>query len=205
MKHTNIWPVVTAGIFLAALPAAWAAPMRGRVTAVDTTAKTITIMPWQSQTATVLHVSDTTQYRVGVPGTAADLKAGQTVRVGGQTTGSTIAARFIQILPAAEASAPAPAGRFFTQGVIAAVTPSMTITTSGGQTETVQMDAAPRIMKTRKGTLADVASGMFVTATTTGPADDLVASLIDAQPAGRFRGRRPVGGNTAPANTAPRG
>ena len=237
MKQHEWWSALTVAGLLAALPMANAAPgdpgnatpaapapaaapaanqtppVRGRVTAVDATAKTITLAMGRDQTATTLHVSDATKYLVDATGTVADLKVGQTVRVNGQTTDSTITARFIQVVPATEVGQGGSGGRRGVQGVIATVTVnlsvtdsrSLTITTADKQTYTVQTDANTRVTTPKAGTLADVKADEFVTATTTGPADNPLATTVHVRPAGGWGGRRGQGGGAGQpgANPAP--
>ena len=212
MKQQNTWPVAAAIGLLAALPAAWAAPgdpaapaatlVRGRVTAVDATAKTVTLTVGRTQTTSVLHMADATKYLVDGPGAISDLKEKQTVSIYGQTNGNTITARFIQIVPAAEAGQPAGGGRRGgVQGVIATLTPSLTITTTDNQTDTVQTDASTQVTMAKDGAFTDVKAGTFVTATVTGPADNQTAATVHVR---QGRGGRPGGGGgPAPAAPAP--
>lgn len=217
MKNCTAFQLVLAvASLLAALPAAKAAPtdapapppaaaMRGQVTAVDAAAKTITVQDRRRQTTTVLHVTDATHYLVDTAGAIADLKIGQTVRVLGQTTDTTVTARMIQIVPSEEVGQPAPqggrpGGYAPTQGVIATLTPTLTITTDDKKTDTVQTDATTRVTTSHAGTLADVKLQDNVNVLTTGTGDAAVATSVHVRLAGGYGGGRPGGGGgPAPA------
>lgn len=225
MKQRRVWPVIVAAGVFAALSGAWAAPgdpatpapatpappaadqsthVRGRVTAVDTDAKTVTLTVGRDQTATTLKVNDATKYLVDTPGTMADLKVGQNVRAMGQTddTAHTVTARFVEVLPASEATPPAAGGRRFgVQGVIATLTPSLTITTADKTTDTVTTDANTQVTTPKDGKLSDVKADTFVDATTTGTGDTQVATTIHVMAFGRGgrRGGQAPAGGAAPA------
>lgn len=199
MKRTELWTIIAAAGILAAQPAAFAAPVRGRVTAVDSTAKTITLSQGRQQAATAatLHVNDATKYAVPAQGSISDIKVGDTIRVMGQTTGNTIAARNITEVPAAAPGHAAPGGqarrggRMGAQGVVATTTPTLTITTADNQTDTITTDASTQVSTTKPGTLDDVKVGAFVTAQTTGEGDSAVATSVDVMAMGqRGQGRR---------------
>ena len=184
-----------------AAPADAPAPVRGRVTVVDTTAKTITLEDRRTQATTVLHVNEATKYLIDGPGAIADLKVGQTIRVMGQTDASTVTARGIQVIPTEEASLPLqvrPGGYAPTQGVIATLTPALTITTADKKTDTIQADATTRITTGHAATLADIKLQANVTALTTGTGDAAVATFVHVQ-APRFR----RGGTPPPVPVAP--
>jgi hypothetical protein len=173
---------------------------------VDATAKTITLQG-RNQTTTVLHVNDATKYLLDATGALTDLKTGQTIRAMGQTTGNTVAARYIQVVAPAEAAQPAPAGRggrrFGVQGVIATTTPALTITTDDKQTDTVTTDATTQVTTPKDGTLADVKADEFVTAATTGTGDSQTAVSVHVRPAGMRGGGRRGGGGGGGAAPAP--
>lgn len=217
MKRTALWPIMAATGLLAALPV-FAAPVRGRVTAVDTTANTITLSEGRqqaAQTPTTLHVNGSTKYTVAAQGAVGDIKVGDTINVMGQTNGNTVTARMIQVVPSAAPAPNAAAGRrqgMRVEGVVATVTPVLTITTADKQTDTITTDATTRVMTTKPGTLADVKVGNFVMAQTTGEGDSAVATSVDVRAMGqRGQGRRGGrrGGNAnqpgqpAPAQNAP--
>jgi hypothetical protein len=205
--------IAAVGLF-AALPTAWAAPagpvtpVRGQVTAVDTTAKTITLEDRRSQSTSTLHVNDATKYLVDAVGTMSDIKVGQTVRVLGQTAGTTVTARMIQIVPTEEANQAPPqfggrgGGRFSAvQGVVATVAPTLTITTADKQTDTVQTDPNTRVTTSHAGTLADVKPQEFVNAVTNGTGASAMATSVHVRQGGGFgggRGGRRRGGGAAP-------
>ena len=231
MRQQGAWPIIAALGLFAALPAVAQAPatpaaptvgavapadtgtpVRGRVTAVDMTANTITLAGFGGQTPTILHVTPGatgTKYLVDKPGTMTDLKIGQTVRVNGQTVGNTVTARSITIIPPAEATQQGGGRRSGVQGVIATLTPALTITTTDAQIDTVQTDATTTVMVPKAGRLADIAAGQYVTASATGAADNQTAMTVHARAGGRRGGRRQGGGGNqggatpAPAPAAP--
>jgi len=172
--------------------------VRGQVTKVDATAKTITVNDRRTQSDTTFSVNDSTKYLVSVPGALTDLKVGDKVRVMGPLDGTTIDARMIQVVPEIRANpgGNGPGGmRRGVEGTIATTTPSLTVTTADNTTDTVNTTPQTRVMTPKDGSLSDVEVGKGVTAVVDGSVTPAVAKRVEVMPP--FRGRGP-GGPGAP-------
>jgi len=195
MKVTSLLPVIV-GAQLGLAMVAFAAPgdnparVRGQVTKVDATAKTITVSNRRTQSETTFSVNSTTKYRVSVKGALSDLKVGDHVRVMGQENGTAVDARMIAVVSGAPNNNRPGGGRMGrgVSGVIATTTPSLTVKTDDGQTDTVNTTAETNIMTSKEGAFTDVEVGKNVNATldTSTPP---VATEVQVMPA--FGGRRP--------------
>jgi len=169
--------------------------VRGQVTKVDATAKTITVTDRRSQSETTFAVNDATTYAVSTVGALTDLKVGDKVRVMGPLNGTTVDARMIQVLAELRTNAGGngPGGmRRGVEGTIATTTPSLTVTTADNTTDTVNTTPQTRVMTPKTGSLSDVEVGKGVTAILDSSATPAVAKRVDVMPP--FRGFGGPGG-----------
>lgn len=175
--------------------------VRGQVTKVDATAKTITVNDRRSQSETTFAVNDATTYSVSALGALTDLKVGDKVRVMGPQNGTTVDARMIQVLSEfrANAGGNGPGGmRRGVEGTIATTTPSLTVTTADNTTDTVNTTPETRVMTPKAGSLSDVEVGKGVTATLDSSVTPAVAKRVEVMPPFRGRGPGGPGGPGAP-------
>jgi len=196
MKVTSLLPVIV-GAQLGLAMVAFAAPgdnptrVRGQVTKVDATAKTITVSSRRTNTETTFSVNSTTKYRVSVKGALSDLKIGDHVRVMGQENGTTVDARMIAVVsgtPNNNRPGGGGGGRGRgVSGVVATTTPSLTVKTDDGQTDTVTTTADTNILTSKEGAFTDVEVGKNVNATLDSSTPP-VATEVQVQPT--FGGRR---------------
>ena len=201
MKNA-FWPAMAAVTVMAAISMVHAAPgdnrVFGQVSAVDATAKTITVTsrnfqdPQAAPTTTTIKVNDDTKYVVDAVKTLDSLKVGDNIRVGGRPDDSgNVEARMITIVPAGApagggAGRPGGAGgpggrgggRRGTVGVIATLKPALTITTADGKTITVTTTADTRITGPEPGSWSDVKTDSFINADVTGDAGSQVATNV---------------------------
>lgn len=195
-------PTLTHAQAPAATPAAPAAAKRantqanGKVTAVDTAKRTITITSRRNPDATTLTLAADAKVYVQQPATLADVKAGDRIDAYGTatpTSTSVDANRLVILTPA-----PADAGKRKpnakagfrknrVEGTVTATTPALTITTPGGVTLTVKTTDATKVARTVAGTLSDVAVGATVQARTSGEGTSLTASEVRVMPANAKR------------------
>jgi hypothetical protein len=229
-QRTLLLPSAVVAVILAAAAAVPAQTdanhVGGRVTAIDTAAKTITVQSggWGGGTATptTFKVNDSTKYTVAAQGALTDLKVGQSVRVGGgpaadASSDNEIDARFIMI-GGPTGGGPGGGGRrpgggggggggfSMTTGTVVTVPPDMTVATKSG-TVTVDTSDDTRVMAFKAGALSDIKVGSRVMANLSSG----VATTVQAMPGGRGGGgggwRRqgggdggaPSGGGAAPA------
>jgi Cu/Ag efflux protein CusF len=180
---------------------------RGRVTAIDTAANTITVQSggWGGgdPTTSTIKVNGTTKYTVAVQGALTDIKVGQKVRVGGgpaadASTDNEVDARFIMIggpgggggrRPGGGGGGGGGGGFSMTTGTVLTAPPDMTVTTSSG-TVTVDTSDDTRIMMFKPGSLSDIKTGNMVMANLANG----VATSIQAMPGFGGRGGGQHGG-----------
>lgn len=180
-QKTVLLPSAVIAMMLAAVVAAPAQTdtnnARGSVTAIDATAKTITVKGWgDAATPTTFKVNDETKYMVAAQGALTDIKVGQQVRVMGgpaadAATDNEIDARMIMIGGPTgggggghHGGGGGGGGGFTpTMGTVLTVPPDMTVTTKTG-TVTVDTSDDTRVMSFKTGALTDVKTGTMVMA-----------------------------------------
>ena len=190
-------------------PAATTAPkhgakrLQGKVTAVDTAKRTVTVSGRRDPVAvTVTLAPDATIY-VQQPATLADLKTGDKVTVYGKDIAAgatTVPATRLLVLPAADAKAGkkkagAQAGyhKNSVDGAVASTTPALTITTPSGVTVTVQTTPATTVARTVTGALSDITVGTTVQVRTNGDEAAPTATEVRVTPA-KAKATRRAGG-----------
>ncbi|MGO8670415.1 MAG: hypothetical protein ACLQVD_03480 [Capsulimonadaceae bacterium] len=194
MNAYRIGATVAATLAIASVAVAQAPPgARGQVTAIDTKSKTITLQGWGDQGSSTVKVSASTKYLVATTGSISDLKVGDSIMVMGAPPDDSgiVQARMIMVAPSgmgAHQHNAHPGGqggqggrRFGVQGVVATVSPTLTITTPDKATDTIATDDDTRVMTFKPGTLADVKVGTRVNAEVANG----VATDVRVMPAGR--------------------
>ena len=189
MKSRSLFPLACALLALAPLAsladapaptAAAAAPaakpvnnIQGKIASLDATAKTITVTSHHGANSSTFAWDDATKIYKTAGDVITDLKVGDTVRVSGSdaVTPATTAltAKRIMIIPALETtkrkiSAKTGFHRNGVDGVVAATSPALTVTTPGGVTVTVNATPETRIDKETLGATSDLFSGVTVQA-----------------------------------------
>jgi hypothetical protein len=153
----------------------------GRASAADTTAKSMTVSGFGGGPDTTFTYNADTKFLQDISAQQSDIKVGDTLRAFGQPSddGKSIAPMFLIIVPQDDMSDPPFSGQFTpTSGVVATITPSLTITTSDNKTMTVDLSGTPRIIKSVAGTASDLKTDQFISAILSGPTGSLVASKI---------------------------
>lgn len=194
--------------------------LQGRVTAVDTTAKTITVGRRRDNSTTTVTLTSDAKVLVTKPATLTDIKVGDSVSVFGSnlTAGATTVEATRVAIQAAAPKAPAKTTartgfhRNRVDGTVTATTPALTIKTAGDVTVTVTTTGTTRYERLSSGALSDVAVGSNVQVRLSA-AGATTATEVRVTPAGgnnqgggaqaggrRRRGRRNA---TAPAETTP--
>lgn len=146
----------------------------GRITAVDTKAKTITLSGFGGGDDQTIAYNDDTKYMQDIPATVADIKVGDTLRAftfgGGDNdpNAKSISPNILSILPPVDVNGPPFTPPFTpTEGVVATLSP-LTITTADKKTITVNITDDTRISKSKDATAADVKPDMFGSAVVKG-------------------------------------
>jgi hypothetical protein len=178
-------PVVPAAPPAATAPAtpAAGAPQRvfGSASAIDTTAKSVTVSGFGGGPDTTFKYDDSTIFLQDVTAQTSDIKVGDTLRLFGQPSddGKSIAPMFLSIVPESDLKDPPFAGNFQPiTGVVATITPTLTITTDDKKTLTVDVSGSPRVIKSVDGKATDLKTSAFVNAIVTGPPAALLATKV---------------------------
>lgn len=228
-----LMPALTHAQIPATAPAATAttAPKRnakrlqGKVTAIDTAKRTITVSTRRDPVGVTATLTADAKVYVQRPAVLTDLKAGDKVTVYGRdiAAGATTVPATRLVIQAAGADAgkkktAAQTGyhKNSVDGAVASTAPALTVTTPGGVTVTVQTTADTKVAKVVLGTLSDVTVGTTVQVRTTGDAAAPTATGITVTPASaganrraggkkrtRKSGQAPAATAQAPAATAP--
>lgn len=187
--------------------------LQGRVTAVDTAKRTITVDPrGAAGPVTMTLAPDAKIYAAGT-GTMASLKAGDYITAYGQATpdAPALSTDRIAVLPAPAMRKKAKRNAGFhprrVEGTITAVTPTLSLLTPGGVTVAVTTTDATRVETLMPGTLATVAVGANINAQVSGDPVSPVASEVYVQPArsgkgGGGKGKRGKKGAGAETDTS---
>jgi hypothetical protein len=172
----------------------------GSVTAVDTTANTITVQGrGQDATATTVKVTSDTKYTKPVTVALTTINVGDPISVRTATapaaTDTSIAAESVIVLDALPA--PGAPGGFgnrggrggaTTTGTVVTTTPTLTIKTTAGTTLTVTTTDTTTVSAIKPATLADIAVGNNVSIVTkTDTAGNVTATTVAVQPARQRR------------------
>lgn len=191
------------------------ANVQGKVSAVDTTKNTITLGGRGGDTSYTL-APDAKVY-VSQPAALTDIKTGDTISAYApniEKGAATVAADRLVIAPPAAATGRKPgknAGfhRNRVEGVVAATTPALTITTAGGATVTVTTTADTKVSRESPGTLAAILVGAVVQGRTNGDAASPQVTELRVIPANQGRrgggrqGRKAKAGATPDAAVTP--
>lgn len=193
----------------AAAPTAVKAPKRnarqvqGKVSAVDTTKRTLTVTTRRDPVGVTVTLAPDAKINTQKPATLADLKTGDMVTVYGQniTAGATtVQASRVLLFPVNAArmgkKKPGPQAGYrknSIDGAVATPAPSLTITTPGGVTVSVQTTADTKVVQTAPGVLSDIPVGTTVQIRTDGNAAAPTATEVSVMPANANANRRAGG------------
>ncbi len=202
-----------------AAPVAAAAPgvkrannnIQGKVSAVDATKNTVTLSGRRGATDTTYTLAPDAKVYVSQPAALSDIKVGDTINAyaADVTKGATtVDADRIVIAPAAAAMGRKPgknAGYHGkrVEGVVAATTPALTITTAGGVTVTVTTTADTKVTREAPGTLAAVLVGANVQGRASDVSDTTLSELRVMPANNGRRGGARRQGRKAKAGAAP--
>jgi hypothetical protein len=160
--------------------------VEGTVTAINTSANTITIHNRKSDTDMVATISSDTKYMLAKNIGLTGLNVGDKISAEGKgdlVAGSTsVNANRINVLSPLSEPKKHESTRSV-QGTITALTPVLTISTDDGSSMTVVADATTRVMAMQTASLADVAVGQHVQAVGKLKNGVYVASEIHVMPA----------------------
>ncbi len=157
----------------------------GRITAVDTKAKTITLSGFGGNDQTIAY-NDDTKYMLDVPAAVSDIKVGDTLRAftirpgggGADADAKSISPNFLNIVPQVDVTGPPFTGPFTpTEGVVTTLNP-LTITTADKKTVTVTVGDGTRLSKSKDATVADVKTDLFGSAIVKGDGDSRVLTEL---------------------------
>jgi hypothetical protein len=186
----------------------------GAVSAVDTTANTITVQGrGQDATPTTVKINGDTKFTKVVTVALSTLKVGDIIQAGSaqayQQGDTSIDATRITVLAALPPARPAGGagggaaggarrGGRGLAGTIATTTPSLTIKTAAGDTITVNTTDTTTVSATQPATIADIATGTNVSITTaTDTNATLFAKIVAVVPAFQRRAGGGAGGGAA--------
>src|SRR5579862_7413990 len=146
----------------------------GRISAVDTKAKTITLSGFGGNDDQTIAYDDNTKYMLDIPAAVSDIKVGDTLRAftfGGDNSdanATSISPNILSIVPPVDVNGPPFTPPFTpTEGVVASLSP-LTITTADKKSITVNVADDTRISKSKDATAADVKTDMFGSAVVKG-------------------------------------
>jgi len=153
-------------------PAAAAAPdtkpadklsrVLGGISAIDATAKTITLKGYDAPDQTIAFNDDTT-YMLDVPADAADIKVGDTLRaisLSPAADPASITPNYLNIVPPVDLNGPPFTWPTPVEGVVATLKP-LTITTPDNKTVTITIGHDTLLSKSIDATMTDVKVGKF--------------------------------------------
>ena len=152
----------------------------GKVTAVDTATQTVTIQERNSTTTTTFTLGPEVKVTKLVRADVGDIKTTDTIQINGPTTGSTVDAHNITVLP--EAPKGPPHGRNII-GTVVTTTPTLTVKGLDGTTYTVTTTNRTRVDTSTVGTAADITVDENVNARVHDRDGKSVASEVTIQPA----------------------
>lgn len=190
--------------------------VQGKVSAVDVTKNTVTVSGRRGAADTTYTLAPGAAVYVSQPAAVTDIKTGDTINAYAQDIAkgaTTVAADRIVIAPAAATAARKPgknAGfhRNRVEGVVAATTPGLTMTTAGGVTVTVTTTAETKVTREVPGTLAAVLVGANIQGRTNGDTANPQLTELRVMPANEGRraggrqGRKAKAGATPAADAA---
>ncbi|BDI28795.1 hypothetical protein CCAX7_008460 [Capsulimonas corticalis] len=164
--------------------------VQGKISSIDTAAKTITVTSHHGANTSTFAWDDATKILKTSEGALSDVKVGDTVRAYGAATpeAPTLTASHILIEPAITAGKhkTGPKSGFHrnhVEGVIATTTPTLTLTTPGGVTVTVTTTAETKVESVTAAAPSDLSAGVTVQARLKTAATPPVAATITIVPA----------------------
>jgi hypothetical protein len=166
----------------------------GAVTAVDTTANTITVLDKKTSATSVISVVPSTKYFQSKSVGLAGLTTGDVIRahaqadiVAGSTTVASDRIEIVSPLAVAAKKANAKAAKKSVEGTVVTVTPTLTISTDDGSSITITTDSKTRVLEAKPAVFTDVKVGSHVEATGPLVGANVVAAdvTISAEKAGR--------------------
>jgi len=169
----------------------------GTVTAIDTTANTITVENRRTQEDTTVALTSSTKYTKQTVATVAAVTVGSLVTVraadeiaAGATTVAAAQIGVVLELPKPNPNAPANPqyGNRSISGTVLTITPALTIKTADGTTVTITTDDTTRYSQTVPAALTDVAVGNNVMIDTTTNGTTVTATAVHIVPARRRGG-----------------
>ncbi len=185
--------------------------LNGTVTAIDTTANTITVQPrGQDATPTTVSINSTTKYTKVTTVPLTSLAVGNIISAGGRQpidpAATTVDASRIQILDTLPKAPATPNPNYQPRnvsGTILTTTPSLTIKTDAGTTITVNTTDTTQVSKTIPAAVTDVAVGNNVNIETKTDGTTVTAVAVHVVPARMRRGGGAPGGQAPPPAAAP--
>ena len=145
--------------------------VQGRISIIDTAAKTITVTSRHGAGTSIFAWNDGTKVYKTSPGMLTDVKVGDTIRAYGAATpeAPTLTASHLLIVPAAtlpghKKDAKAGFHHNRVDGVVASTTPTLTLTTAGGVTVTVNTTADTKVEQETEASASDLSTGENVQA-----------------------------------------
>ncbi|MDQ2687336.1 MAG: hypothetical protein M3Y28_05660 [Armatimonadota bacterium] len=177
--------------------------VQGKVSAVDTTKRTITVTTRRDPVGVTVTLAPDAKINTQKPAMLADLKTGDKVTVYGRniTAGATtVQATRLLLFPVNAARVgkkkPGPQAGFHKtsiEGAVATTAPTLTITTPGGITVSVQTTPDTKVAQTAPGVLSDITVGTTVQIRTNGDATAPTGTEVSVMPANANANRRTGG------------
>lgn len=203
LAHAQIPAAAPAVPAVVKTPKRNARQVQGKVSAVDTTKRTITVTNRRDPIGVTVTLAPDAKINTQKPATLADLKTGDRVTVYGRniTAGATtVQATRLLLFPVNAVhlgkKKPGPQAGYrknSVEGAVATPAPALTITTPGGITVSVQTTADTKVAQTSPGVLSDIAVGNTVQIRTNGDATAPTATEVSVVPANANANRRAGG------------
>lgn len=155
----------------------------GRITAIDTKAKTITLSGFGGNDQTIAY-NDDTKYMLDIPAQVSDIKVGDTLRAitfgdnANNSTATSITPNFLNIVPPVDVNGPPFPGPITpVEGVVTSLSP-LTVATPDKKTITITIGGNTVVSKSKDATAADVKTDTFGSGIVKGQGDGQVLTEL---------------------------